>query len=300
MRSADFWSLPLRRPRIGLALGSGAARGWAHVGVIQALEEEGIAIDVVSGTSAGAFIGAFYAADEMEGLLKFSEQVTRFHHNLRFMDFTLDGRGILEGERFIRLMGRHLKARSFTDLRKPLGITATDLVEMTEVHITQGALLPAVRASVAVPGMVKPLEWEGRRLVDGGVLSPVPVNLARSLGADIVIAVDITTFPPRNMDNVLNVMYRTIDTMMNRIQVMNRHIDKPEVVIQPDLDEVSFFDNHLSHLAIERGYQAARAVMPQIKSLLGSSLAEAFKKASAQIRTDSLGRLLSRFPVLRK
>lgn len=297
LKTAEILNIKSRPPKIGLVLGSGAARGWAHIGVIQALEEADIGIDIVSGSSAGAMVGAFYASDKLDGLIGFSEEFSKFHHNLKFMDFAMHPKGLMEGNKFIKEMSKYLDVRDFEELRIPFGITVTDLKDLSEVHISSGPLLPAIRASVSVPGFVKPLEMNDRILVDGGVLNALPVNLARSLGADIVIAVDISSYRERVPGNAWDVMNRSVDAMMHRINVLNKYLEKPEIVIQPDLNEVNFFGNHLSSLAIERGYVAAREAIPQIKQIIGSNFLDKIKKAGNIMKTKSLARLLKRLPV---
>lgn len=283
------------RPRIGLALGAGAARGWAHVGVIKALEEAGIPIDVVAGTSAGAIIGAFYAADALDRLYEFSEKFTSIYHNLMIMDFALHPQGLLEGKRFVRTLAQYLPERYFENLRIPLGVAAANISDMQEVHITAGALLPAIRASIAVPGFMKPLEYEGQYLVDGAVLNPVPVNLVRNLGADVVIAVDICDFPANRCQNAWEVMNRSVETMMHRIRMLNRHLEKPDVVIEPDMKGLGFFDNHRSQESIEAGYNAARAALPEIRKSIHISLWQRMFSGTRQFITSaSLDRLLQK------
>lgn len=179
------------RPRIGLALGSGSARGWAHVGVIRALEEAGIRPDLVCGTSIGALVGAACAAGEMD----------RFEHwlldlgmadVLAFMDVRLNG-GLIKGDRLMEFFRRNFLDRPMEKLDLPLGVVATALHTGAEVWLREGSTIDAVRASIALPALFTPVVVEGRMLVDGGLVNPVPVSLARAMGADVVIAVDLNT-----------------------------------------------------------------------------------------------------------
>lgn len=178
-------------PVVGLALGSGSARGWAHIGAIRALEEAGVRCDVVSGTSIGALVGAAYASDSLERLetwvsgLKIKEVVGYF-------DLTLNG-GMIRGDRLMDFFRAHFRDRSIGELARPYGAVATDLATGREVWLREGGLLEAVRASIALPGLFTPALHHGRWLVDGGLVNPVPVSLARALGAEIVIAVDLNT-----------------------------------------------------------------------------------------------------------
>lgn len=179
------------RPRIGLALGSGSARGWAHVGVIRALEEAGIRPDLVCGTSIGALVGAAYAAGELD---RFEQWLLalRMTDVLTFMDVHLNG-GLIKGERLMEFFRRNFMDRPVEELGMPFGVVATDLHTGAEVWLRQGSTIDAVRASIALPALFTPVLWDGQLLVDGGLVNPVPVSLARAMGADVVIAVDLNT-----------------------------------------------------------------------------------------------------------
>ena len=183
-------ALTRRAPRLGLALGSGSARGWAHIGVLQALEEEGVRPDVVCGSSIGALVGAAYAAGELE---RFADWVQGL--GLRdvfgFMDFNLAG-GVLKGEKLIAFWRRNFADFDIESSPLPFGAVATDLHSGAEVWLREGSIADAVRASIALPGLFTPVAREdGRLLVDGGIVNPVPTSLARAMGADIVIGVDL-------------------------------------------------------------------------------------------------------------
>lgn len=183
-------ALTRRSPRLGLALGSGSARGWAHIGVLQALQEEGVRPDIVCGASIGALVGAAYAAGELE---RFAEWVQSL--GLRdvfgFMDFNLAG-GMLKGEKLVGFWRRHFADFNIEDSPLAFAAVATDLHSGAEVWLREGSIADAVRASIALPGLFTPVAHaDGRLLVDGGVVNPVPTSLARAMGADIVIAVDL-------------------------------------------------------------------------------------------------------------
>ncbi len=179
------------RPVLGLVLGSGSARGWAHIGAIRALEEAGLRFAVVCGTSIGALVGAAYVSDNLERLetwvsgLKFKEVVG-------FFDLTLNG-GMIRGERLMDFFRAHFRDRAIGELDKAYAAVATDLATGREVWLREGGLMEAVRASIALPGLFTPALVQGRWLVDGGLVNPVPVSLARALGAEIVIAIDLNT-----------------------------------------------------------------------------------------------------------
>jgi len=177
-------------PRIGLALGSGAARGWSHIGVIEALEEEGFHIDVVTGASIGALVGAAYAGDRLGALKEWVLSLT-WRDVMQIMDLTLSGGGFVQGDRLMSFFEQHVENLPIKSLQKPFGAVATDLERGQEIWFREGALFDAVRASIALPGLFTPVKFEERWLVDGGLVNPVPVSLCRAMGADVVIAVDL-------------------------------------------------------------------------------------------------------------
>src|SRR5688572_10617640 len=179
-----------RKLRLGLALGSGSARGWAHIGVVRALEERGIKPDLVCGTSVGALVGAAYAAGELDRL---EEWVTGLAWTtvVRLMDLTWRG-GLIRGTRLFNLFGTIFADREIDDLPIPYGVIATELESGRELWLRHGKLLDAVRASCAMPGLFTPAVRDGMVLVDGGLVNPVPVSMCRALGADLVIAVDLS------------------------------------------------------------------------------------------------------------
>jgi len=177
------------KPRIGLALGSGGARGWCHIGILRALAEAGLAPDVICGTSMGALVGAAYASGRLDALEAFALSLTRVSV-ARLVDVNPASGGLVEGQ----LIERQLKALgyapTFEALEKPLIAVASDLFGGTEVWLKSGDLVSAVRASIAIPGIFSPVSHDGKWLMDGGMLNPIPVSACRALGADIVIAVD--------------------------------------------------------------------------------------------------------------
>ncbi|MCB1886871.1 MAG: patatin-like phospholipase RssA [Rhodocyclaceae bacterium] len=177
------------QPRIGLALGSGSARGWAHLGVLQALERDGIRPDVICGCSIGAFVGAAAAAGDLKKLQGWVEGL-RWTNVVSLLDVSLRS-GLIRGERLMEFFQRNFVDRSFAGLKVPFACVATDLVTGREIWLREGSVSDAVRASIALPGLLTPVSLDGRLLVDGGLVNPVPVSVCRAMGADIVIAVDL-------------------------------------------------------------------------------------------------------------
>jgi NTE family protein len=179
------------RPLVGLALGSGAARGWSHIGVLEELARLGIAPDIICGSSVGAAVGAAYAAGRLETLDAWARRLDR-RKVWRYLDVKLvTGGGFLEGRRLMDYFRERMGDILIEKLAKPFAAVATDLVTGREVWFRQGSVLDAVRASIAIPGIFVPVKLDGRWLVDGGLANPVPVSLCRAMGADVVIAVNL-------------------------------------------------------------------------------------------------------------
>ena len=179
-----------RRPLIGLALGSGAARGWAHIGIIDALLEAGIEPDIVCGTSIGALVGAAYVADRLPALRSFALGVTR-REMVGLLDVRLTAGGVVDGKRIVAMLhGLGIDA-PIESYGKPYAAVATDLETGREIWLRDGPILEAVRASISLPGVFSPVRTDGRWLADGGLVNPVPVSTCRALGADIIIAVNL-------------------------------------------------------------------------------------------------------------
>lgn len=179
-----------RKPRIGLALGSGSARGWAHIGAIRALEARGVTPDVVCGTSIGALVGAFYAAGELDRLERWVTTLA-WTTVLRLMDLTWRG-GLIRGNRLFTLFRSTFADRDIGDLPIPFGAVATELESGREIWLREGKVLDAVRASCAMPGLFTPVIRNDAVVVDGGLVNPVPVSMCRALGAELVIAIDLS------------------------------------------------------------------------------------------------------------
>src|SRR5258706_3395525 len=184
-----------RKPRIGLALGSGSARGWAHIGAIRALEERGVKPDVVCGSSIGALVGAFYAAGELE---KLESWVTGLAWTtvVRLMDLTWRG-GLIRGNRLFSLFSPIFEDREISDLPVLFGAIATELNSGREIWLREGKVLEAVRASCAMPGLFTPGIRNDALVVDGGLVNPVPVAMCRALGGDLLIPIDLSRGEPR-------------------------------------------------------------------------------------------------------
>src|SRR5215216_3163350 len=179
-----------RKPKIGLALGSGSARGWAHIGAIRALEEKGVKPDLICGTSIGALVGAVYASHQLDQLESWVTGLA-WTKVVRLMDITWKG-GLIRGQRLFNLFRATFRDIDIGELPVPFGAVATELSSGREIWMRQGKLLDVVRASCAMPGLFTPVVRNGTILVDGGLVNPVPVSMCRALGAEVVIAIDLS------------------------------------------------------------------------------------------------------------
>ena len=178
--------------KIGLALGGGAARGWAHIGVLKALRELGIVPDIIAGTSIGAVVGGCYAAGHLDSLEGFALELTR-RRVFGYLDFNLSGTGLINGQRLVERLDRHLGERAIEDLDIRFTAVATEIGSGHEIWLSRGKLVEAVRASYAIPGIFRPVKINGRWLFDGALVNPIPVSVCRALGARYVIAVNLNS-----------------------------------------------------------------------------------------------------------
>lgn len=253
-------------PKIGLALGGGAARGFAHVGVIQVLEEAGIRPVLVAGTSAGSLVAAFYASGKTGAQL---QRLAESMDESTFADWTLPifSRGILRGEALARYVHVQINGRLIEDMPLPLGIVATDLGNGQGVLFQRGDTATAVRASSAVPAIFQPVSIGGRDYVDGGLVSPVPVRYARQMGAELVIAVDISSGPEGNAaGDTLQILQQTFTIMGKSINGLE--LRDADVVVRPALNGMGSSDFSARRRAIEAGRVAMRQRMPQLRTVI--------------------------------
>jgi len=294
------------RPRVGLALGSGSARGWAHVGVIRALEQAGVRPDLVCGTSAGALVGAAYAAGELDRFEQWLLEM-RLTDVVGFMDVSLGG-GMLKGERVMEFFRRNFVDRPIEELAMPFAAVSTALQNGAEIWLRDGSTVEAVRASIALPGLFTPALRDGMLLVDGGLVNPVPVSLARAMGADVVIAVDLgadklgrhlaadhptdepdspigewtrklreslgALIPARSPDesrlpSMHDVLLSALDIVQVRISRSRMAGDPPDVVVTPRLAYLHLLDFHRAKEAIAEGKQAVETILPNLRALTG-------------------------------
>lgn len=254
----------LKAPRLGLALGGGAARGFAHIGAIQVLEEQGIKPDLVVGTSAGSLVAALYASG------KNGQELARLAETMdegAITDWSFPLKGLIKGEALARYVRAQTGGKGIEQLAMPLGIVATQLADGQGVVFRSGDLGQAVRASSAVPAVFQPVSINGRLFVDGGLVAPVPVRHARQMGAEVVIAIDISSPPkPDTRTDPFSLLMQTVAIMGRSI---NAHeLREAELVLRPDLSGVASSDFTARRQAIAAGRAAALAALPRIKAAL--------------------------------
>ncbi len=254
---------PEERPRVGLALAGGFARGIAHIGVLRVLCEAGIPIDCVAGTSVGALIGVGYCAGTS---LEEMEKVGASTHFTDFGRWTPSWLGLATNQRMEKYLARFTPAKTFEELQTPLAIAATDINAGVSVYYSHGAIVPPLRASCAYPGLFLPIQHEGRTLVDGFLTAPVPVEGAMLLGADIVVAVYLesaNTEEPRTFTDILS----------RAFNIIQRHSDlawrtQADIIIEPDVQPFVWDDFSRTPDMIAAGEVAALAALPQIRAAL--------------------------------
>lgn len=284
------------KPKIGLALGSGSARGWAHIGVIRALQETGIKPDVLCGCSIGALVGAAYADGDLDDLEKWTTGLT-WQDVVGLLDVGLSG-GLIKGDKLIAFFEKHFVDKDFSALPLPFACVATDLANGREAWLKEGSVAAAVRASIALPGLFAPVNRDGRLLVDGGLVNPVPVSLCRALGADIVIAVDlgadiVGSALKRNAEirqdspgwtgrmlsslglkrdhdlpSLATVLTTSINIMQVRIARSRLAGEPADALIAPRLAHLGLMDYHRAPEAIAEGHAAVKRMLPAIEFAL--------------------------------
>ncbi|CAM3642165.1 patatin-like phospholipase family protein [Castellaniella denitrificans] len=296
------------QPRIGLALGSGSARGWSHIGIIRILEEAGIVPDIVCGTSIGALVGAAYADGQLEKFEAWVRSLT-WQGVVGLLDFTVSG-GLIPGEKLFSFLRSHLDDKTIDSLPKVYGAVATELATGREVWLREGSVIDAVRASAALPGLFTPARREERLLVDGALVNPVPVSLCRAMGADIVIAVDLNSdligrrlkpdearqaseaavpgalasvlsrlplglggarggAPSADMPSIFDVLSLSLNIMQVRITRGRLAGEPADVLIRPRLADFALMDYHRASIAIDEGERAARRALPELRDVIG-------------------------------
>ena len=265
MSLGEYFSKFFKKKKVALVLGGGSARGMAHIGVIKVLQKEKIKFDLVVGTSIGAFIGVFYALGR--GIVQAEEAALRFNarENLDFM--IPPAMGLIKGNRIFGIIKELISDAQFRDLKIPMGIVATDIENGKEVVFTEGPLSDAIRVSCSYPGIFVPQRIDGRLLVDGGIINTVPVSVARQMGADVVVAVDVgfcvQAGELKSIFGVILQAFQITGNELNRYQSM-----QADIVIKPDLGTINQLDFQSARISIEKGELAALEQLKNIKRKL--------------------------------
>lgn len=264
------------RPKIGVALGGGFARGIAHLGVLRVLEQENIPIDYVAGTSSGSLLAVAYASGHTIPEIVAQAKATRFKD---FGSWRLSWMGLASNQRLEHYPRKFLGVSTFEELRIPLTIAATDLSSGEAAYFSHGPLGPALRASCAYPGMFVPVEIDGHYLVDGFLAAPVPVDALRSMGADVVIAVFLESASNRKPNSI-------VDVISSSFAILQRHADlewrrRADVIIEPVVKDFLWDDFDKTPELLAAGEAAARAALPKIREVLAAKSSSEFPLATS-------------------
>ena len=288
--------------KIGLALGAGAARGWSHIGVIERLQEAGVSLSLVAGTSIGALIGGCYAANQMDELKDFALTLTR-RRLFSFLDISWGGSGLITGDRLSALLDKHMGELEFSDLQVPFICIATELLTGHEIWLREGSVVSAMRGSYALPGVFKPARRNGQWLIDGAVVNPIPVSACRAMGARLVIAVNLNSdafggtviqqsfgidekrlnameksSPSKEKPSMLRqmigssnepglttVLVAAFNISQDRLARSRLAGDPPDINIVPRTPDIGLFEFDRAREAIDAGREAAERALPEIE-----------------------------------
>jgi len=255
-------------PTVGIALGGGGARGFAEIGVLRVLEQERIPVDIVVGTSVGALVGALYADSGRVLDAEFHAVAIRREDVFDYGALSVFDGGLIRGDKLEAFLRQHLQNENIEDMALRFAAVAVDLEAGKVVVFDEGPAARAVRASAAIPGMFVPVTIDGRPHVDGAVMNPVPADVARRMGADVVIAVaippELRPVAPRNM---VEIIHRSVSIMAN--EIAEARASEADVVIRPAVGSIAFDDLSRKKELIEAGEAAAREALPEIRTALG-------------------------------
>jgi NTE family protein len=254
----------MSKPKIGLALGSGASRGFAHIGVLKALQEEKISIDMIAGTSAGALIGALYCSGA--DLIIFEKIVSEIQRK-DLLDVSVPKVGLIKGNKITDLIRLLTKGMNIEDLHIPFSAVATDLVKGEKIVINSGPVYKAVRASISIPGIFIPVYTEDKILVDGAIVDRVPVTTVREMGADIVIGVDVGFSAPKGrVEGIFDILFQSLDIIER--ELLRNRITDADILIKPYLPNIDPYKfDHAAECSNE-GYAITKAAIPQILKII--------------------------------
>ncbi|CAN7532902.1 patatin-like phospholipase family protein [Pararhizobium sp. LjRoot255] len=277
------------KSKIALALGGGAARGWAHIGVLKALDEEGIEVGMIAGTSIGALVGGCYLAGKLDELETFARSLT-MRRIAGLLDFAIGGGGLFGGLRLTKRMQEHLQDISIENLDRPFVAVATEVNSGHEVWIGEGSLITAIRASYALPGIFEPIKSNNRTLMDGALVNPVPVSVCRAYEQQLVVAVNLnydlygrSAVIKHRADNqavdnqpaphpttrlgMTGVMVQAFNIIQDRISRARLAGDPPDLALHPKLNDIGLSEFHRAGEAIDRGYHETKSRLSELKRL---------------------------------
>lgn len=251
----------MKQKKMGLALGSGAARGFAHLGVLQAFEEKGIRIDYISGCSIGALVGALYCSGmPVMEIIDLAMELVPWE----WIDIAIPKIGLIQGRRLEQLIKKYTNGKAFEDLEKPFAVVAADLNTGQRVTLKSGYVYKAVRASVAIPGIIAPLELEGKVLADGGLVDPVPVSLVKDMGAEYTVGVNLGSWiEDKEIRSIYDVIIQSIDILQNEILAL-RGIGA-DLLISPYLKNINPVTFNQVEECVNAGRRAALEVMDELR-----------------------------------
>jgi NTE family protein len=252
--------------KVGLALSGGAVRGMTHIGVLKYLEERGIEVDMIAGTSAGSLVGALYAAGKSAGEIQEIALDIHWRDIIKYVySVSFPRKGLINIEFLEKVINKYLGSATFEELQKPLIIVAVDLIRNRAVHMKTGEITSAIMASCAIPGIFTPVKREGLTLVDGGVLQNIPTAPLVEAGVKNIIAVDLNarSFPAEEPKNIFDILYRTLYMMAKEKDKENR--GQATFLIEPELDHVSLWDLDKTRELIDLGYKEAQKVLDKAK-----------------------------------
>jgi NTE family protein len=290
----DELTRPLKKSGMALALGGGAARGWAHIGVLRAIDEAGIRINMIAGTSIGALVGGCYLAGKLDELEEFARSLTK-RRMFGLMDFHIGGNGLLGGMKLTAKMQEHMRGLKFEDLDRPFVCVATEIRTGHEIWLSSGSLITAMRASYALPGVFEPIHCNKRVLVDGALVNPVPVSVCRAHEQPLVVAVNLhydlfgraavvkhsavdepvaaeTGARPSERETrlgITGVMVEAFNIIQDRISRARMAGDPPDMSLQPKLGHIGLTEFHRADELIRLGYEATRAQIGELERLQG-------------------------------
>lgn len=256
-----------KKPIVALVLGAGSARGLAHIGVIQVLLEAGIPFDFIVGSSMGAMVGAIYASGADIYLL---DKMVQTMNTGIMMDVQVPRYGFIAGKRINRFISLLTKNKNFADLQPPVKVVATDLISGQRIVFEEGPVPEAVRASISIPGVLTPVRKDGMVLVDGAVIDRLPVEVAKDMGADIIIAVDVTFGPDRKVS-----IKNTMDVIMTALDIMQKfHFDsigpQADILIQPAVGHIASGDFEKSREIVDLGRAATLEKVAEIQNKIAA------------------------------